>query len=135
MEQKSYLLKVPGFRDERGSLAVAELSELPFEAARVFWIYGVEAGRTRGGHAHSTCAEIVFPVKGSFEMWVDDGQQAQTYQMCHANEGIYIGPNVWCELRNFSPDAVCVVFASEPYKAEGYINDYADFCKKFHQHD
>ena len=68
------LITLPLATDARGSLCFAENTQLPFSIERVFWIYGVPEGKTRGGHAHTTCAEIVFPVCGSFDMWVDDGK-------------------------------------------------------------
>lgn len=125
------LINIRKADDARGSLCFAENSELPFNTERVFWIYGVGEGKTRGGHAHTSCAEIVFPVAGSFDMWTDDGNVQQTYHMNKPNEGIYIGPGTWCELRNFAPGTVCVVLASEPYKADGYINDYKEFKSAF----
>lgn len=120
-------VEIPKVVDERGCLCFTENKHLPFEIKRVFWIYGVAEGKTRGGHAHKTCAEIVFPVKGSFEMFVDDGHESNIYLMDSPCKGIYIAPNVWCHLRNFSHDAVCVVLASQEYDAEGYINDYDTF--------
>lgn len=121
------LVTVPLYTDERGSLCFAESTQLPFPIERVFWIYDVPDGKTRGGHAHATCAEIVFPVSGSFDIWVDDGTNEQTYHLSSPQEGILIPPCVWCELRNFSPNTICVVLASEAYNSEGYINEYTSF--------
>ena len=59
--------------------------------------------------------------------WVDDGKSEKTYHMDSPQTGILIPPNVWCELRNFSPQTICVVRASETYNSEGYINQYEDF--------
>ncbi|MBQ9386201.1 MAG: GNAT family N-acetyltransferase [Bacteroidaceae bacterium] len=42
-------------------------------------------------------------------------------------KGILIPPGVWCDLRDFAPGTVCVVFASHPYNASGYINNYSDY--------
>ena len=36
---------------------------------------------------------------------------------------------IWRELDNFSPDAVCLVLASDVYKAKDYIRDYSEFLK------
>lgn len=120
-------LKIGQNSDERGSLAYAEWGALPFEPRRIFWIYDVKDGQTRGSHAHSQCEEVVFAVKGSFDMFVDNGTEQATYHMDSPSEGIYIGKSVWCELRNFAPGTVCVVVASVPYMRDGYINSYDDF--------
>lgn len=125
------LIDIPRRTDERGALCFAENCHLPFRVERVFWIFGVPEGKTRGGHAHRTCAEVVFPVNGSFDMFVDDGQTRRTFHMERPDQGIYIGPEVWCELRNFAPGTICVVVASQEYDAEGYINEYEDFKKQY----
>ena len=130
MVEKGYgMVVLPEHRDDRGSLSIAEWQHLPFLPQRVFWIYDVQQGKTRGGHAHQECAEVVFAVSGSFDMFVDNGREQQTIHISHTNEGIYIGKNVWCELRNFAPGTVCIAFASHPYNKEGYINNYDDFKK------
>lgn len=123
------LIDIPQITDSRGTLCFAQWKDLPFEPQRVFWIYGVGQGQTRGGHAHSLCAEVVFPVCGSFDMFVDDGQTHEVVRMDSPARGIFIGKGVWCELRNFSPDAVVVVLASCEYMKDGYINDYEEFVR------
>ena len=128
--EKGYgMVRLPLFTDHRGSLAFAQWSSLPFTPSRIFWIYGVQEGKTRGGHAHSTCAEVVFAVAGSIDMFVNNGHESNTIHISNPNEGIYIGPKVWCELRNFAPGTVCVAVASDDYDAEGYINSYDEFSK------
>ena len=121
------LIKVGTAIDKRGQLCFTENAELPFKIERVFWISNIPKGESRGCHAHRICAEIVFPAQGSFDMFVSDSEGERTYKMADPSIGIYIGPNVWCELKNFSQDAVCVVLASPRYMTEGYVNDYEEF--------
>ena len=130
LPQCAKLVEVGSASDVRGQLCFAERRQLPFQVERVFWITHVPEGQTRGGHAHKVCAEVVFPVEGSFDMYVYDEKGERTYHMNQSNVGIYIGPNVWCELRNFKPGTVCVVLASHPYIVEGYINDYQEFLNR-----
>lgn len=113
--------------DERGVLCFADNSELPFPIERVFWITNVPNGKIRGGHAHKVCAEILFPISGEFDVFVDDGKTSVVCHLCNPNEGLYIGPDVWCKVENFSSGAVCGVFASHPYLKEGYMNTYEEF--------
>ena len=124
------MVEIPRFSDSRGSLSYAEWRHLPFEPKRIFWIYDVGEGKTRGGHAHSECAEVVFAINGSFDMFVDNGKESGIFHIDDPSQGIYIGKGVWCELRNFTPGTVCVVVASVPYMKDGYINDYNEFKKK-----
>ena len=114
--------------DERGCLSVAEgRHEIPFPIERVFWIYDVPVNAQRGSHSHNECAEVVVPVHGSFDMMVDDGICSSVIHMSSPHQGILIPPGVWCCLQNFAPDTVCVVFASHPYNASGYTNDYQEY--------
>lgn len=119
--------------DERGSLCFSEFCDLPFTPKRIFWIFDVQDGKSRGCHAHSECEEVVFAVSGAFDMFVDNGKETETVHISNPSEGIYIGKNVWCELRNFMPGTVCVVVASTEFNIDGYIHDYEKFkqmCKE-----
>lgn len=114
--------------DERGRLAVAEAQrEIPFSIERVFWIYDVPEGKERGAHSHSECAEVVVPVQGEFDILVDDGITQAILHMDSPYRGILIPAGIWCSLRNFAPGTICVVMASHPYSAAGYIHDYGRY--------
>lgn len=122
------LLDFPESADARGSLSFAEgMQHIPFQIERVFWIYGVPEGRTRGEHSHNESSEVVVPVSGAFDMFVSDGNRETVVRMDSPKRGILIPPGIWCELRNFQPGTVCVVFASHPYNAAGYTNDFAQY--------
>ncbi len=122
------IIEFPESADDRGALSFAEgAHQIPFQIERVFWIYGVPEGKTRGGHSHSESAEVVVPVTGSFRMVVDDGTHHVEVIMDSPRKGILIPPGVWCDLRDFAPGTVCMVFASHPYNASGYINDYNEY--------
>ena len=122
------IIEFPEQTDDRGALSFAEgAHHIPFQIERVFWIYGVPDGKTRGGHSHSESAEVVVPVSGGFNMMVSDGAHQTIVRMDSPRKGILIPPGVWCDLRDFEPGTVCVVFASHPYNASGYINDYSEY--------
>lgn len=125
------MVDVPCVADERGSLCFVENGEFPFKIERVFWIYGVGEGMTRGCHAHNTCSEVVFPVSGSFDIDIDDGKHTVTCHMDCPNRGVLIPAKVWCNLKNFAEGTVCVVLASHKYEADGYINDYETFKQMY----
>ncbi len=117
--------------DERGRLSFLEGSvHIPFDIRRVFWISGVPQDKTRGGHAHWTCHEVVFPVTGSFEIEVDDGERCSCIELKDSRTGVLIPAGVWCELRRFAPGTVCVVVASEAYDAGGYVHDREEFLER-----
>lgn len=122
-------VKINSISDERGLLCFSDNTELPFPVQRVFWISDVPQDQIRGGHAHRVCAEILFPLSGEFDVRVDDGNSSAVFHLSNPDEGLYIGPNVWCSVENFSSGAVCMVLASHLYQKEGYINDYNEFKK------
>ena len=129
--EKGYgLIPIGRNDDTRGSLCFAEWEDLPFAPQRVFWLFDIKPGMSRGKHAHSECEEVVFAVSGAFDMFVDNGKTRETFHIDDPSTGIYIGKNVWCELRNFQPGTVCVVVASVKYMRDGYINDYEEFRRK-----
>lgn len=122
------IVRLPKHSDIRGSLCVADNDNLlPFVPSRVFWITDVPADARRGGHAHWTCSEIVFAASGSFEIELDDGEACETYRLNEPNVGVLVPAGVWCELREFTEDSVCLVFASEKYDASGYVHDKSEW--------
>lgn len=122
------LINLAEHKDERGCLSIAEAKhEIPFAIERVFWIYDVPEGGVRGAHSHNECAEVVVPVCGAFDMMVDDGATKAIVHLDSPHTGILIPAGVWCQLSNFDSGTVCVVMASHPYNAAGYIHDYAEY--------
>lgn len=50
---KPEILQLPKITDPRGNLTFIEGgNHIPFDIKRVYWIYDVPGGETRGGHTH-----------------------------------------------------------------------------------
>lgn len=134
MTYDKLIFELDTFGDERGVLAKLNVSDdtnMPFDVKRVFWISGVPVGKMRGKHAHRTCQEVLFALHGSFNVRVTDGIHG--WQAFHLNEphrGLTIPAMYWCELSDFTADAVCLCLASEEYDAGGYISDYQSFLRE-----
>lgn len=120
--------------DMRGSLDLAACAgkgnNLPFHVRRVFWITNVPEHSRRGMHAHRTCWEVVVAVCGSFKISIDNGVSSALFHLDSSHEGVLIPPMHWCELFDFSDDAVCLCMASGEYDKDGYINDYDSFVEE-----
>ena len=115
-------------KDSRGTLTVIESKKhIPFSIKRVFYIYGIQEGQDRGGHAHKKLHQFVIPVAGSFTLTLDNGTEKSEYLLNNPAIGVHIHPMVWGELSNFSPDAVCMVLASDYYDESDYYRNYEDF--------
>ena len=117
--------------DDRGELFFAEGSyDIPFAIQRVFWITNVPEGKSRGGHAHSTCAEVIFPIQGSCDIRVTDAEHEAVVHLDNPEQGIIIPADVWCDLHHFSADCILLVAASQHYNVEGYVHNYNDFIAR-----
>ena len=122
------IINLTKITDPRGNLTVAEgMKDVPFSVARVYWVYDVPAGESRGGHAHRRCREFIVAVSGSFTVTLDDGRERTTVLLNHPYQGLLVETGVWRTLDDYSSDAVCLVLASDPFCEEDYIRDYDDF--------
>lgn len=102
-------------------------NDVPFDIKRVYYLYDVPGGETRGGHAHYDLRQLIVAASGSFNVILDDGKNKKTVTLNHPNYGLLIVPGIWRELINFSSGAICLVFASHKYSEDDYIRDYNIF--------
>ena len=125
-----FIVQFPKITDYRGSLAFGEGNRhIPFQIKRIFWTYDIQNDNMRGNHAHRTCKMVLFPIGGSFDIELDDGEHSSILHMDDPSQGVFIPPLVWCKLTNFTKDAACITLASEAYSAEDYIHDYCEFLE------
>ena len=112
----------------KGNLTVVENGvTLPFDVKRVYYLYDVPGGESRGSHAHINLEQLIVAASGSFRVTLDDGNCKRSFVLNRPYQGLYIKPGIWRDLDDFSSGAVCMVLASEVYQAEDYIRDYDDF--------
>lgn len=116
--------------DERGQLiALEESKEIPFAIKRVYYMYDTVKGVRRGFHSHRTLEQILICIHGSCKILLDDGIEKRNVLLNVPYEGIYIGPDIWREMYDFSPDAVLLVLASQLYDENDYIRNYQQFIE------
>lgn len=124
------IIELPKFLDARGNLSFAEqFAQMPFEIRRVYWLYDVPGGISRGGHAEINNEELVIALSGSFEILINDGTNTRTFTLNRSYYGLYIPKGVWREIREFSTNAVALEFGSIPYSEDDYIRDFDAFCE------
>lgn len=122
------ILDLKKISDPRGNLTVIESKkDIPFDIKRVYYIYDVPGGESRGAHAHKTLEQIMIALSGSFDIKVDDGKGKKTFSLNRAYYGLYLPRMVWREINNFSSGSVCLVLASDFYKENDYVRDYNEF--------
>ena len=118
--------------DERGNLVVVEGNEdIPFDIARVFYLYGTDGTMVRGKHANRNSQFVLINVAGSSKVKVDDGLgHVQVVNLDKPRMGLYLPPMVWKEMYDFSEDSVILVLSDQHYDGTEYIRDYEQFRRE-----
>lgn len=125
------IFQLPKITDERGNLTFLQYPGLtPFDIKRVFYLYGMPAGSTRGGHAHIEMKEMIIAVAGSFNVKVFDGETWETFTLDRPDVGLYLPPLYWRELTDFSSQAVALTLCSTLFNPVDYLSpmqEYLDY--------
>jgi WxcM-like, C-terminal len=122
------LLYLPKIGDRNGTITPINNSiEMPFDVQRVFYLYDIPGGESRGAHAHKECHQFLVAASGSFEVLLDDGCIKRLVQLTRPYYGLHIPPGIWGQEINFSSGVICLVLTSHLYDEEDYIRDYMDF--------
>ncbi len=121
-------LQLPRNGNPAGSLTFVQSAyNCPFQINRVYYLYDVPAGASRGGHAHHKLHQILVAAGGSFDVLLDDGTNKRTVMLNRPFHALHIVPGVWRELHNFSSGSICLVLASMAYDSGDYIRGYESF--------
>ncbi len=116
--------------DVRGNLTPIEGGrDLPFDIKRIYYLYDVPSGESRGAHAHKELQQLIIAANGSFTITLDDGYNKKSFTLNRPYQGLYVVPGIWRDLDDFSSGAVLLCLASEHYAAADYIRDYDEFLK------
>jgi len=122
------VIDLPRVTNRAGSISIIQnFKNIPFEVKRIFYIYDIPAGEARGAHAHKRCHQFIIAASGSFEVFMDDGENKKTITLNRPFYGLHIPPGIWAHELNFSSGAICLVLASEKYDGEDYLRDYNEF--------
>ena len=122
------LLDLRKIHDVRGNLTPIEGGiDVPFNIKRVYYLYDVPGGESRGAHAHKELYQLIVAASGSFSITLDDGTNKRLFNLNRSHYGLLIVPGIWRDLNDFSSGAVLLCLASEHYEAKDYIRDYDKF--------
>lgn len=130
------IINLPKFEDPRGNLSfLEEDNHIPFKIERIYWIYDVPGGQSRGGHAFKEQREFIIALSGSFDVIVNDGINKQVYSLNRSYYGLYIPRGLWRQMENFSTNALAVVLSSTKYEESDYIRDFGEFLRYRENHE
>ena len=116
--------------ERKGDICVVENGQtVSFDTKRLYYLYDVPGGVSRGGHAHKGLYQLIFAASGSFTVTLDDGCTKRSYTLNRPYRGLLVKPGIWRELDDFSSGSVCLVLASEKYDEGDYIRTYEEFLK------
>lgn len=122
------VISLPRIARREGQITPVEGGgDIPFDIERVYYLYDIPGGESRGGHAHRQLQQLVVSVMGSFDVVLDDGDRKRVVSLNRAYNALYIPRLIWRDLVNFSSGSVCLVLASLPYDEADYIRDYNEF--------
>ena len=121
------ILDLGKIKFEEGNLTVVENSTFPFAVKRIFYLYDIEGGESRGAHSHKECHQFLIAASGSYEVILDDGKYNRQIFLNQPSIGLHIPPGVWASEINFSSGAICLVLASHVYDEKDYIRNYMDY--------
>ncbi|MCU7842314.1 MAG: FdtA/QdtA family cupin domain-containing protein [Candidatus Thiodiazotropha sp. (ex Monitilora ramsayi)] len=131
--ERCRLIELPSKPDARGNLSFIEGGiHIPFDIQRVYYLYDVPSGISRGAHGHRQLEQFILAMSGSFTITLDDGIDKKTFELNKPNVGLYIPAMLWRDLNEFSSNAVCMVLASRKYEEEDYFRDYDAFVDYAH---
>lgn len=130
------MIELPVIKHRAGNLTSVHNSiEIPFDAKRIFFVYDIPYGKTRGMHAHRRCHEFLLAAGGSFDVELEDGTNKRTITLNRPMQGIHVPPGIWTKETNYSSGAISLVLSSEKYTEEDYIRKYSDFKERYGNKD
>lgn len=129
------LLRLPRISDSRGSLTFCQYPDnLPFAVRRIFYLYGLPPGATRGEHAHIVEEQILIAISGSMTVKTFDGKEWEEYRLDSPDTGLYLPPLLWRELHDFTPGAVCLTLSSTDFNPDDYLSPLSEFTDYLASH-
>ena len=122
------ILPLKKIHNRAGNITIIERQKtIPFDIQRIYYLYDIPGGETRGGHAHKELYQIIIAASGSFDVLLDDGQNKKVVTLNRPDYSLMVVPGIWRELLQFSSGAICLVIASTIYDESDYFRDYSIF--------
>jgi dTDP-4-dehydrorhamnose 3,5-epimerase-like enzyme len=119
----------PHISDNSGKLGVLDSDFLPFHPKRIYWIFSVKPGESRGNHAHKQLTQFFWLVQGCVTIELSDISSKKILNLRANKDLLVVYPGLWRKLYDFSLDAILLVGADSSYDQEDYIRDWNKYVK------
>lgn len=125
----SYIIDVPKIVDEGYLCFMEGDNHIPFQMKRIYYIFDVIKNAVRGRHAHINTQQVLFCIKGSITIILDNGTDKEAITLNNPNHGIFLDKMMWHEMVAFAEDTILLVVASDYFAESDYIRDYKKFLE------
>jgi len=120
---------LPVVRDSRGGLTVVEFSKaVPFQVARLFYVCGVPAGLSRGGHAHYLCRQYLICQAGRLQVKLADGARERSLELS-SGQAVLVEAGIFASQTYLDDNSTLLVLCDRPYEAHDYIHGMEEFLE------
>jgi len=124
------LIDMSKVHSDSGNITVLENGDnIPFDVKRIYYLYDIPGGESRGGHAHYKLNQYIIAASGAFDVLLCDGNNKKKFTLNTPNIALHIVPGLWRELDNFSSGSICLILASNKFDEKDYVRDYNNFKK------
>jgi len=124
------ILPLSKIHNRAGNITIIEgNNDIPFPVKRIYYLYDIPSGETRGGHAHKELYQLIVAASGSFDVLLDDGKNKKVVTLNRPDYALMVVPGIWRELLEFSSGAICLVLASHKYDENDYLREYSDYIE------
>lgn len=110
-----------GNEERPGKLIAINDNEINFPIKRIFYLYDFNEDKNlnkRGNHAHKTTSQILIMGKGTVNIHTINinSNEEMSFSLIKPNQALYLPPNNFIELINFSQDSFMIVLCDETYE-------------------
>ncbi len=126
----SHIIEVPKILDEGYLCFLEGRRHIPFAIKRVYYIFNVIKNAVRCKHAHKKTKQVIFCIRGSITVILDNGKDKEAITLNKPNQGIFLDTLMWHEIVAFKEGTVLLVVASDLFREEDYIRDYRTYLKE-----
>jgi hypothetical protein len=121
-----YIIKFSSIASFEGGNLVP-FDKLPFDVVHCYCIGPVQDTEIRGNHANINNSQVLIPIGGSVEIWLESPiGDIYHYILSSNKEGLFIPNGFW---RKAKLNAGCYLLGlhSHSYDADDYIRNYEEF--------